>query len=212
MHVSHYSTLEFCFTQPFTHSKCCLPSLFYSVQPQAINNDRSLILKDRILATVQEIASFLAQLMPIRKHFNMKSTLFWACASLLIPFSSAVWQNFENIKSKTPVKEQELAVRGLISRLLSNRASEFTVVVDPTLAKHGQDAFTLQTVAKKLVLTGTTGVAAAWAFYHFLKYDCKAHISWSGNQLETIPKPLPVITQIEKVVVPHRYVCWTCSI
>jgi alpha-N-acetylglucosaminidase len=142
----------------------------------------------------------------------MKSTLFWACASLLIPFSSAVWQNFENLKSKTPVKEQELAVRGLISRLLSDRESEFTVVVDPTLAKPGQDAFTLQTVAKKLVLTGTTGVAAAWAFYHFLKYDCKAHISWSGNQLETIPKPLPVITQIEKVVVPHRYVCWTCSI
>ena len=135
---------------------------------------------------------------------NMKPALFWTCAIILPAFCAAVWQHLDNLRSQTPIPDQELAVRDLISRLLSDRASEFTVIIDPTLAKSGQDAFALQTVDNKLVVTGTTGVAAAWAFHHFLKYFCKAHISWTGNQLETIPKPLPAVKKQIKVVVPHR--------
>ena len=134
----------------------------------------------------------------------MKSVLFWTIVTLLPAFCTGGWENFDHLNPEASVKDQELAVKGLISRLLPQRASEFTVVVDPTLAKPGQDAFTLQTVDAKLALTGTSGVAAGWAFHHYLKYFCKAHISWSGNQLDTIPTPLPAIAQKLKVVVPHR--------
>jgi alpha-N-acetylglucosaminidase len=132
----------------------------------------------------------------------MNSVVFWACVLLFPAICSGTWEHFDHLRSKTAIEDQEVAVRDLISRLLPKRASEFTVVVDPTLAEH--DAFTLETVDGKLVLTGTTGVAAGWAFHHFLKYFCKAHISWCGNQLATIPTPLPVVTQKLKVVVPHR--------
>ena len=135
----------------------------------------------------------------------MKSLSFWTIVTLFPTFCAGVWENFDHLTSKAAIKDQELAVRGLIFRLLPHRASEFTVAVDPSLAKPGQDAFTLQTVDAKLALTGTSGVAAGWAFHHYLKYFCKAHFSWSGNQLDTIPTPLPAITQKLKVVVPHRF-------
>ena len=156
------------------------------------------ILKDVILVSAISCATNANK----ETNWNMKSSLFLACVILLPTFCTAIWQNFEHLNSKTPIEEQEQAVRGLISRLLPERASQFTVVVDPTLSE--QDAFTLQTVGNKLVLTGTTGVATGWAFHHYLKYFCKVHISWSGNQLDTIPTPLPAITQKLKIVVPHR--------
>ena len=140
----------------------------------------------------------------IPKTADMKTSLLLFCVTILSTSCAARWPHVDNLKSQTPIPAQELAVRALISRLLPDRASEFTVVVDPTLAKAGQDAFALQTIDNKLAVTGTTGVAAAWAFHHFLKYFCKAHISWTGNQLGTIPKPLPPVTQQLKVVVPHR--------
>ena len=133
----------------------------------------------------------------------MEITLFWIFLALLSTLSAAEWRNFDNIKSKTSIKDQEIAVKDLILRLLPHRADEFSVIVDPSIAKPGQDAFILETVDKKLVLTGTTGVAAAWAFHHFLKYFCNAHISWMGNQLDTIPKLLPAVKK-SKIVVPHR--------
>lgn len=134
----------------------------------------------------------------------MKWTIFYAFGVLAYG-TAAAGTNFEYITSKTPIAEQELAVRALISRLLPERTSEFTVVVDPSLAtKPGQDVFTLETSANTLLLTGTSGVAAAWAFHHFLKYFCRAHISWNGNQLETIPKPLPLVADRLKIVAPNR--------
>ncbi|XP_028391775.1 alpha-N-acetylglucosaminidase-like [Dendronephthya gigantea] len=134
----------------------------------------------------------------------MKIALYWICFIILTAYCTALkWQNFEHIKSKTPAKDQELAVRNLISRLLPGRASEFSVIVDPDLSTTG-DVFMYQTVGDELVLSGTTGVAAAWAFHHYLKYYCKAHISWSGNQLKTIPKPLPVVPK-SKFIVPNRF-------
>ena len=138
------------------------------------------------------------------EDINMKTALFWTCLIILPAYSTtSKWQNFEHVKSNTPAKDQELAVRGLILRLLPSRASEFSVIVDPDLSTAG-DVFMYQTVGDKLVLSGTTGVAAAWAFHHYLKYYCKAHISWSGNQLKTIPTPLPVVYEKSKFTVPNR--------
>lgn len=114
------------------------------------------------------------------------------------------WFTYRQIKSETSIQDQEESVRGLITRLLHRRASEFTVIVNLSLAPLGQEAFTIETVQDRLVLKGTTGVAAGWAFHHYLKYFCEAHISWNGNQLETIPTPLPRVTPRVKIVIPHR--------
>lgn len=39
-------------------------------------------------------------------------------------------------------------------------------------------------------IVGTSGVAAATGFHHYLKYFCNAHISWEVSQLE-LPEELP---------------------
>lgn len=42
----------------------------------------------------------------------------------------------------------------------------------------------------KIQINGSTGVAAAWGFHYYLKYVCKAHISWDSEQLN-LPSTLP---------------------
>lgn len=43
-----------------------------------------------------------------------------------------------------------------------------------------------------VVVTGSSGVAAAKGFYHYLKYYCGCHVSWDGDQLN-VPDDLPQV-------------------
>ena len=95
----------------------------------------------------------------------------------------------------------------LIERIIPGRQKEFSIVINKNFYNAKQlDTFEFHTVnASMLQITATSGVAAAWAFNHFLKYYCKAHISWSGSQLQ-IPSPLPTVTQHVKIKSPNRLV------
>ena len=102
---------------------------------------------------------------------------------------------------------QEQAVKDLITRLIPKHASKFLIRVNSSLGPHSDlDTFEYVTDSNegKLVITGTTGVAAALGFQHFLKYSCHAHVSWSGDQLE-IPEPFPVVQKTVVVTSPNRY-------
>ena len=44
----------------------------------------------------------------------------------------------------------------------------------------------------KVQIIGSSGVAVAWAFQHYLKYFCDSHISWETSQL-SLPSPLPPV-------------------
>lgn len=109
-------------------------------------------------------------------------------------------------------RDEEQTVLQLIERIIPGRQKEFIVIIENDLATNGLDRFEFQTVNDTILqITATTGVAAAWGFNHYLKYFCKAHISWSGNQL-SVPKPLPkvtklTITSLNRLAVP--YASWT---
>ena len=134
------------------------------------------------------------------KTFRSALFLIFLCRCM----SDNVWGTFDHIRTKSSDKDQAQAVLDLIFRLLPQRAKEFQVVVNSSLSVGGKDVLGFQTVGGQLVVQGNTGVSAAWAFHHYLKYYCKAHISWSGNQLGTIAKPLPVVKKLVKIEVPHR--------
>ena len=124
-----------------------------------------------------------------------------------LKIDSSRFKQFSHIKTKTPQAVQEQAVKDLITRLIPKQASKFLIRVNSSLGPHSElDTFEYVTDAKegKLVITGTTGVAAALGFQHFLKYSCHAHVSWSGDQLK-IPEPFPVVQKPVMVTSPNRY-------
>ena len=137
--------------------------------------------------------------------FTFGAILIQVCWGLKI--DSSRFKQFSHIKTKTPQAVQEQAVKDLITRLIPKQASKFLIRVNSSLGPHSElDTFEYVTDAKegKLVITGTTGVAAALGFQHFLKYSCHAHVSWSGDQLK-IPEPFPVVQKPVMVTSPNRY-------
>ena len=118
----------------------------------------------------------------------------------------------EAFKSSAPGNNKQLTketVQQMISRLLPGRADEFVIVIKNVrgqfvdLSEH-KDSFEFHSIeGNKLQITASSGVAAAWGFNHFLKYFCKAHISWSGSQLR-IPSPLPKVSKPITVTSPNR--------
>ena len=47
---------------------------------------------------------------------------------------------------------------------------------------------------KKLQITATTAVAAAWGFNYYLKYYCNSTVNWSGKNLALFEKKeLPIV-------------------
>ena len=116
---------------------------------------------------------------------------------------AGVMHSFPNVKTTTPSDEQSQAVVDLIGRLIPKYVSKFEVVVDA--GSSALDTFEYASNAEgKLVIRGTTGVAAAQGLQHFLKHFCLAHVSWSGDQLD-IPEPFPRVNRTVRVTSPHRY-------
>ncbi|XP_029641945.1 alpha-N-acetylglucosaminidase isoform X2 [Octopus sinensis] len=108
--------------------------------------------------------------------------------------SSTRFPSFKYLSSKVSPEDQAVTAKGVLQRLIPNRANEFNIHVDPQLEEDEKDVFTLVTdpATGKLNISGNTGVVAVWGFYHYLKYHCGCHVAWGGSQLK-IPKPLPVI-------------------
>lgn len=110
---------------------------------------------------------------------------------------SNAFEQLSHIKSTADVNTQQQAVHDLIARLLPDFKDNFIVKVDPNIRVGSTlDKFLYVTANSKLSIRCTSGVACAMGINHFLKYYCKAHISWSGDQLN-IPKKFP---EVEKVV------------
>lgn len=47
---------------------------------------------------------------------------------------------------------------------------------------------------QEILITGTSGVAVAWGFHHYLKKHCNCHIAWEGEQIE-LPDILPDVNE-----------------
>lgn len=107
--------------------------------------------------------------------FTLGSILIHVCWGWKV--DSSRFKQYSHIKTKTPKTVQEQAVKDLITRLIPRYASKFLVRVNSSLGPHPDlDTFEYVTTEGKLVITGTTGVAAALGFQHFLKCSCHAHV------------------------------------
>ncbi|XP_057300094.1 alpha-N-acetylglucosaminidase-like isoform X2 [Hydractinia symbiolongicarpus] len=104
---------------------------------------------------------------------------------------------FALLKSKTLEKDQVFAVQKLIQRLIPKHADGFVITLNASYfeLKNNLDAFEFRSLNDgKISITATSGVAAAAGFYHYLKYWCNCHVSWSGDQLN-MPSILPSVSQ-----------------
>ncbi|KAJ3658550.1 hypothetical protein Zmor_010284 [Zophobas morio] len=113
-----------------------------------------------------------------------------------------------HIKPKATPETQAAAAQDVISRIIPELASSFSVVVDPDLGE--TDVFQLQKQENVIQITATTGVAAAAGFNYYLKYYCNCHVSWEASQLN-LPQDLPDVD----ITVPFndrfRYYQNTCT-
>lgn len=121
--------------------------------------------------------------------------------SLILGFSKDSFGNeyfdyeetFGKLGSPISPEISEGAVKGLVHRLIGENDSLFNIIVNPDLKYENKDVFTIlkNDDEEKVNIVGSSGVAAAWGFHHYLKYYCLCHISWDGNQIN-IPPVLPV--------------------
>ncbi|XP_038066600.1 alpha-N-acetylglucosaminidase-like [Patiria miniata] len=133
------------------------------------------------------------------------------CAIALFLTVFAVWgqapsgaDRLAAIRTKTPAPVQAQAVQDLIQRLIPARAEAFHVVVNVDIGPLNADTFQIESDGVRVNITGTTGVAAAWGFYHYLNKYCSCHVSWAGDQLD-VPEQLPKVQPALKITSPNRF-------
>jgi|GEM_PF-575478 alpha-N-acetylglucosaminidase len=102
----------------------------------------------------------------------------------------------------TTAASQAQAVYDLIGRLIPAHAHDFKVEIIPK--EGGKDVFELESTGGKIVLRGSTGVAAASALYEYLRTYTHCDISWNGTNL-TLPDKLPQVTTKIHKQTPYRY-------
>jgi len=78
------------------------------------------------------------------------------------------------------------------------------IVVERLDVGGARDAFELETVAGRLVIRGTSGVAVASGLNHYLKRVGNGHLSWGGDRLDLGPA-LPAVDGVVRVQTAHPY-------
>ncbi|MCP4642714.1 MAG: alpha-N-acetylglucosaminidase, partial [bacterium] len=100
--------------------------------------------------------------------------------------------------------DQSDAARGLLNRLIPDRAQDFQVESIPS--QDGLDVFEIEASDGTVTLRGSTGVAIASALNWYLREYAHCNVSFRGNQLD-LPDPLPDVEGTVRIVTPfkHRY-------
>ena len=100
-----------------------------------------------------------------------------------------------------PAGAAETAARGVLERLIGERADEFVLRVIPE--ENGYDVFEIEARGGKVTVLGSSSVAIARGAYEYLRRACGCHVSWDGDNLP-LPKPLPDFPKT-RVVCPNKY-------
>ena len=75
-----------------------------------------------------------------------------------------------------------VAVQGLVRRLLPEALDRTIFECSAALGRSGSDAFELETLPnKQLLVRGSSGVALAHGWYHYLKHFAGCHVSWGED-------------------------------
>ncbi|CAF3308418.1 unnamed protein product [Rotaria sp. Silwood2] len=97
------------------------------------------------------------------------------------------------------------AISDLISRVLDGVpiARLFQVSINTNLAVNGKDIFELSngSMSGSILISASSGVAAAWGFNYYLKYVADSSFYWSGKNIRLTGSSLiPISTPIRIVV------------
>ena len=125
----------------------------------------------------------------------MSLLLLLLCLSILPSFESSLIQSFLEDEVEADF-EQSQAVKALICRVLPTaKASRFEIRVNSSmLSNDGKDIALIDATNGTVTITASSGVAASWAFNHYIKYFCNCQVGWQGHkQLEDLPDPLPEV-------------------
>lgn len=96
----------------------------------------------------------------------------------------------------------EKAVYDLIERVTPGYSSQYRLELIPD--DDGNDVYEIDGNGKKIILRGNNSISLASAFNWYLKYTCKVHVSWFGNQLD-LPKRLPQPARKERKIINGKY-------
>ena len=94
------------------------------------------------------------------------------------------------------------AARGLVQRLLPEHADQF--VFEQIAPEGDRDVFEIESLDGRVVVRGNTGVAIASGVNWYLKYDCRCHVSFNGDQL-ALPERLPAVEGKLRQRSPFQY-------
>lgn len=93
------------------------------------------------------------------------------------------------------VENDIAAAKALVHRLLPQWEDK----IQFRLLSQGGDAFELQTVKGKLMISGNDANSMAVGLNHYLKYYCHVEIGWLKNDTYTIPSTMPSVPKTIKI-------------
>ncbi|MQT01911.1 alpha-N-acetylglucosaminidase [Streptomyces jumonjinensis] len=94
--------------------------------------------------------------------------------------------------------------RAALRRLLPRHAEQF--LLKPLSG--GAERFEVTGTTGRIEVAGTSPAVLLTGAHWYLKYRCRAHVSWSGSQLRLPGKlPAPRAALARSATVPHRFVC-----
>lgn len=97
---------------------------------------------------------------------------------------------------------QVRAVYDLIERVTPGYGDQFRLELMAT--GDSVDVYEVGSKRGKVLLRGNNPVALATAYNQYLKYDCNAHVSWLGDQLD-LPARLPLPASTRRDTIRGRY-------
>ncbi|WP_231491581.1 alpha-N-acetylglucosaminidase [Pedobacter sp. Leaf170] len=106
------------------------------------------------------------------------------------------------ISCKTWSQDFLTASNQLIERVLPKQHQYFTT--QSIASENGKDVFEIESKQNKIVLRGSSGVAIASAFYHYLTEYAHCQITWNGTNLK-LPAKLPLLGKKVRKLTPYEY-------
>lgn len=101
------------------------------------------------------------------------------------------------------VKDPKIqAAYDLIERVTPGYGTQFKLELIES--DGGQDVYEIAATDKQVVLRGNNTISLATAYNQYLKYTCKVHLSWLGDQLD-LPERLPLPEKETRTIINGKY-------
>lgn len=97
---------------------------------------------------------------------------------------------------------EKQVIKDLIERITPGYSSQYRL--EMIADDEGNDVYEIDGDGQRVILRGNNAVSLASAFNWYLKYTCKAHVSWFGNQLN-LPECLPQPSGKQRIVINGKY-------